>query len=233
MKLSTKEKMAAAILGIAFVAYNVTLFTLCGFAGHTAVFWMSWGFMLAAFAAMTASCVILGQQGMFLRDWLFGFPIVKHSTVYIIAELLASCAFIFLEDVVRWNWAFGGQFLLLCIYGVCAVSCFLAKETIHEVRANVREKTQFMKLLGADAETLAEKCADLETGKMCRALAEAIRYSDPMSSEALLALEQDIARTVAACGGAVEEADFAAARELCAKAMQQLSERNRKCKALK
>lgn len=133
MKLSKKEKMVAAILGITFIAYNVTLFVLCGFAGHASVFWISWAFMLISFAAMTVSGVILGQRGLFLRDWLFGFPIIKHSTAYITAELLVSSIFIIFEEAIRWNWAFGLQFLLLCIYGVCAVSCFLSKEIIDDI----------------------------------------------------------------------------------------------------
>lgn len=231
--MSKKGKMIAAILAIVFIAYNVTLFAVCGFTGHTTVFWMSWVFMLVAFAAMTASGVILGRRGLFLRDWLFGFPIIKHSTVYIMAELLVSCIFIILEDSIRPGPAFGLQFLLLCIYGVCAVSCFLSKETIDDVRTRVSDKTRFIKLLSIDAEMLVEKCSDPETKEECRRLAESVRYSDPMSSEALFELEKELALTVSRCDRAIEEKDFAAAKEFCAKAVLQLTERNKKCKALK
>lgn len=231
--MSKKGKMIAAILAIAFIAYNVTLFAVCGFTGHTPVFWMSWVFMLVAFAAMTVSGVILGRRGLFLRDWLFGFPIIKHSTVYIMAELLVSCIFIILEDNIRPGLAFGLQFLLLCIYGICAVSCFLSKEMIDDVHTKVSDKTRFIKLLSIDAEMLVEKCSDPETKEECRRLVEAVRYSDPMSSEALFELEKDLTLTVSQCDRAIEEKDFAAAKELCAKAMLQLAERNKKCKALK
>lgn len=233
MNLSKKGKMLAAILAIAFIAYNVTLFTVCGFTGHTPVFWISWLFMLIAFAAMTVSGVILGKRGLFLRDWLFGFPIVKHSTVYLIAEFFTSGAFILFEKVIRPGLAFGLQFLFLCIYGVCAVSCFLSKEMIDDVHTKVSDKTRFIRLLCTDAEMLVEKCPDPDTKEECRKLAEAIRYSDPMSSEALFELEKELSLTVSRCDSAIEERDFAVARELCAKAMLQLSERNKKCKALK
>ncbi len=225
--------MLAAILAISFVAYNVILFVLCGFTGHTAIFWMSWIFMLVAFAAMAGAGVILGQKGMFLRDWLFGYPIVKHSTVYIIAEFCASTLFIIFEHHIKWGWAFAVQFLFLCIYGVCAISCFLAKETIEDVHNNVSDKTRFIKLLRVDAEMLIEKCGDDETKEECKKLAEAIRYSDPMSNESLFELEKDLALTVSECDKAVSAKDFALAKELCAKAILQLTERNKKCKALK
>lgn len=233
MQFTKKRKMIAAILAIAFVAYQVTLFSLCGFGGHTAIFWMSWCFMLAAFAAMTVSVTILGQRGMFLRDWLFGFPIIKHSTVFLIAELAASIVFMLFEKRVPWGWAFAVQFLMLCIYGICAISCFLTKETINDVHTKVSDKTRFIKLLRADAEMLVEKCSDPETREECRKLAESIRYSDPMSSETLFELEKDLALTVSECDRAVTAKDYAAARELCAKAMLQLTERNKVCKALK
>lgn len=233
MQFTKKGKMIAAILAIAFIAYQVTLFSLCGFGGHTAVFWTSWVFMLAAFAAMTVSVTILGQRGMFLRDWLFGFPIIKHSTVFLIAELTASIVFMLFEKRAPWGWAFAVQFLMLCIYGICAISCFLTKETINDVHTKVSDKTRFIKLLRADAEMLVEKCSDPETREECRKLAESIRYSDPMSSETLFELEKDLALTVSECDRAVAAKDYAAARELCAKAMLQLTERNKVCKALK
>lgn len=233
MQLTKKRKMITAILAITFIAYQVTLFSLCGFGGHTAVFWTSWVFMLAAFAAMTVSIAILGQRGMFLRDWLFGFPIIKHSTVFLTVELAASIAFMLFEKRVLWRWAFAVQFLLLCVYGICAISCFLTKETINDVHTKVSDKTRFLKLLRADAEMLVEKCTDSVTKEECQKLAEAIRYSDPMSSETLQELEGDLARTLSECDRAVTAKDFAAAKELCAKAMLLLAERNKVCKALK
>ncbi len=233
MKLSRKEKMIAAVLGIMIAAYHVILFAVCGFAGHTAVFWISWIFMLLAFAAMVVSCVILEQRGLFLRDWLFGFPIIKHSIVYIIVELLVSCIFIIFEKKVSWNWAFGLQFLMFCLYGVCVVSCFLSKETIGDVHIKVSDKTRFIKLLGVDAQMLVEKCSDTETKRECHKFAEAVRYSDPMSSEALFELEKELALTVSQCDKAIEANDFVTAKVLCAKAILQLTERNKKCKALK
>ena len=223
----------ASVLGISFVAYNVILFVICGFAGHTGIFWMSWAFMLVAFAAMAGAGVVLGQKGMLLRDWLFGYPIIKHSTIYIIAEFLASTLFIILEDHIGWGLAFAVQFIFLCAYCICAFSCFLAKDTIENVHNHVSDKTRFIKLLRADAEMLVEKCDDADVKAECRKLAEAIRLSDPMSSEALFELEKDLALTVAECDKAVTAKDYCLAKELCAKAMLQLTERNKKCKALK
>ena len=135
--------------------------------------------------------------------------------------------------MIPFGWAFAVQFLLLCIYGVCAVSCFLAKDTIDEVHNRVSDKTRFLKLLRVDAEMLVEKCSDAELKKQLQALSDAIRFSDPMSNETLFELEKDITLTVSECSKAVENGDFENANELCKKADLLLAERNKKCKALK
>ena len=113
------------------------------------------------------------------------------------------------------------------------VSCFLSKETIGDVHIKVSDKTRFIKLLGVDAQMLVEKCSDTETKRECHKFAEAVRYSDPMSSEALFELEKELALTVSQCDKAIEANDFVTAKDLCAKAILQLTERNKKCKALK
>lgn len=233
MNVTRKSKMTAAILAIAFIAYNLILFVLCGFREHSGVFWMSWVFMLVAFFAMAVAGVLLGQKGMFLRDWLFGYPIIKHSAVYIVAEFCASTLFIVLEHHIKWGLAFAVQFLFLCIYGVCAVSCFLSKETIEEIHTKIEDKTGFWKLLRADAEMLVEKCTDPDMKLHLQQLAEAIRYSDPMSSELLLELEKEISSTVSECDKAVTSGELEKAEELCKKAQLLVKERNKKCKALK
>lgn len=231
--MTDKKKMTAAILAVAFAAYHVTLFALCGFAGHTGVFWTSWIFMLISFAAMAGAGLLLGEKGMFLRDWLFGYPIVKHSTAYVMAEFCASTVFIVFERQVKWGWTFAAQFLLLCIYGICAISCFLAKATIDEVHAKVSGKTAFWKLLREDADVLVQKCPPSALKTQLQQLSEAIRYSDPMSSEALAEWDKEIAEALSDCGKAVSCNDLGQAEELCQKAQLLLTRRNKRCKALK
>lgn len=233
MKLTKKGKMLAAILAIAFVVYNVIFFILCGFTDHGATFWLSWAFMQVAFGAMICVGCILGRQGMFLRDWLFGYPIVKHSTLYLIIEFIVSTVFVVLDDRMPWGWALAAQLLLFAVYLIFAISCFLAKETITEVKTKVSDKTRFIKLLRADAEMLVEKCDDPALKEQCRKFAESVRYSDPMSNEALFELEKELAYTVSQCDSAIVAKEYEQASQLCAKASMLLMERNRKCKALK
>jgi hypothetical protein len=69
--------------------------------------------------------------------------------------------------------------------------------------------------------------------KTLKELAEAIRYSDPMSSPQLAAIENKIEAKAAALGEAVEKTDGDSIKTLCNELQQLFAERNRKCKILK
>lgn len=231
MRKTTKQ---LALIGvILFAMYNLILFALCGFADHKAPFWISYVFVLIAFGAVAFSVVKLGRSTTVLRDWLFGYPIMYHCAIYIALELIASILFMALEEKVGWAVPFVIQLLLLGVYGILVITCFVSKTAISQVHEKVEKKTQYIGLLRADAELLCQKCSDPELKKQCQKLAEAIRFSDPMSNELLSALEQELCATVAECSRALDENNYVLASNLCNKAMLQLSERNMKCKVLK
>ncbi len=134
-KLTSKVKMIALILAIGFVTYNVVLFVICGFADHGASFWISYVFMLFAFAALTTTGYMLKRRTIQPKDWLLGYPVLKHSTIYIVVEFALSILFMALDSVhCPWWVAFASQMVALAIHAVFIISCFLAQETIIDVQ---------------------------------------------------------------------------------------------------
>ena len=224
--------MFLLIEALALVAYNIVLFILCGFE-HNVVFWLSWGFMNFSILCLAAVMLLLGQKGMLMRDWLFGFPIVKTSIIYIVCEFILSTIFIAMEDSLTWEWPFVLQFLLLVFYLVLAISCFLAKQTIEEIKGRAKERTMNMKLLRANAASLAASCDEPALRKELDAFAEAVRYSDPTDCEALHPLEAELARLVFTCKEKIAAGALDEAAALCKEAGRLLDERNQKCKLLK
>ncbi len=233
MKKNNKSKMFALIGIISFITYNFIFFVLTGFTGHSATFWLSWSFMIISFTAMAIVFFVLGKNGMFLRDWFFGYPIIKHTAVYIGLEFILSTLFIIFSNTLGWKLPIAVQFLLLAIYLVFASSCFVAKETIAEVEEKIADKTQYLKLLRVDAEMLVSNCADGTAKKTFADFAENVRNSDPMSHESLFELEKQLSLTISTCNDAILNNDYDLAVELCTKAQRLLTERNKKCMALK
>ncbi len=235
MKCMKNAKTIIAVLAIAFVVYNAVLFALCGFAGHGVAFWLSFGFMMVAFLFPTVGCLILGKRGLSLRDWLFGFPLLKHSAVYLAVEFAVSTLFIVLGYFVevKWGIVFAPQFVILGVYLAFVISCLSAKRTIDELHTKVKDKTTFIRLLKVDADMLVNSSESAEAKKVFGDFAEEVRYSDPMSSESLFEHEKEISLAVAQAGEKLASGDEAAAIALCRKASRLLSERNEKTKALK
>lgn len=231
--MSKKLKQFMAMGAIIFAMYNIIVFAVFGFADHEPTFWISYVFMLIAFCVAALSAVQLGQSGMALRDWLFGYPIVRHCVIYVVVELILSMLFMGFENAMKWVFPFVMQTLLLGAYGILLISCFISKTAITEVHNKVEQKTRYISLLQVDAQMLCAKCNDDELKNKCQKLAEAIRYSDPVSNEALAALEAQLGNTIKACSDAITAGNIGLANELCDQAILQLQERNLKCKALK
>lgn len=233
MKAKKQSPLVIAIGAILLVVYNIVLFIIAGFDGHTSVFWISYVAMMLAAATAAVSFWYFSKSQVILKDLFLGFPILRHTFIYIIAELVISTLFMLLETTVSWELALIVQLLLLAAHVVIILSCFATKGTVENVAEKVKEKTTFVRLLHADAVMLAETCSDPEAKKEFEELAEMIRYSDPMSSSLLESLEEDITREIRDAKMNLSCDDIPAALNSCKRAKFLVKERNLKCKALK
>ncbi len=233
-KLTSKVKMIALILAIAFVSYNVVLFVICGFAGHGASFWISYVFMLIAFAALTGTGYMLKSRDIQPKDWLLGYPVLKHSTIYITVEFIFSILFMAFDSIdAPWWIAFAAQMITLAVHAVFIISCFLAQETIVDVQTKVKDATSFIKLLQVDVEMVAEKATVPAVKEAFLKLAEQVGFSDPMSNDNLFELEKQITLQVSNADSCMTLNDIEGALQCCNRATLLLIERNKKCKVLK
>lgn len=232
-KFSSRATMLLMIGLIGFVAYNVILFAIAGFEDHSGTFWTSYVFMLLAFGATGISGYSAKYQDITLRDWIFGYPVFWHCGLFLILELVASTIFMIFSEDIAWGISFAVQFLLLAVFGVMILSCFISKKTIEEVDTKVRTASAYVKLLQADAEMAAEMASDPAVRNAFRQLAEQARYSDPMSDPMLADLEREISLHLAEAKSYLSNGDNASAGGCCRQASLLLMERNKKCKALK
>ncbi len=224
----------ASILGLVFAGYNVVLFAIAGFADHGAPFWISYVFMLIAFGCLAAAGALLNHRHYIPRDWLFGYPIIKHSTIYIAVELIVSTIFMLLDATGMTGVApFVIQFLILAVHLVFLISCFLAKEIIQDVETKVKDATTYIRLLQVDVEMVASKATDPAVKEAFTKLAEDVRFSDPMSNPNLFELEKLITQQVTNADSCIVLNDNDGALQCCNRASMLLQERNKKCKALK
>ncbi len=234
MKKLTGMKAAALCSGILFVLFNTIAFTLIGFRDHGAAFWLSVVFMNIAVVATILCIFLLKGRTEEPRDWFLGYPFYKHCVLYLIATLVLSVVFMVLDGTaISWRLVFAVHLVVLALFAVLIISCFMAKQTVEEVQAAVKANTNFMKQLRLDAESLAAQAEDEALKAAAQALCEELRYSDPVSSPALAEAEQRLAAKLVDACACLSMKDNAGALAACKSAMLLLRDRNRQCKAMK
>ena len=89
-----------------------------------------------------------------------------------------------------------------------------AIDEIERIESKVKTQTFFIKSLTIDADTLKASAKSEAVKAECRKVYEAIRYSDPMSNDALASVESQITVKFAALSDVVQANDPAAVAEL-------------------
>ena len=218
-------------LAIIFAVYSVIVLAV-PFA-HNTVFWLSYGFAaLAALVQLYSYPRAFDFEGNNVRSKFYGFPLARLTTIYLIAQLVLSFVFILMANYTEVRtWI--PVVLYTLLLGVFAVGFIAAdsmkaeverQDTVHRSRVNT------MRALQSKAVFIAGQCDDAKTKKALDAFAEALRFSDPVSSEALSDIEENLTGLVEELGSAVLDKDYTSANTLCAKASSLLADRNRMCK---
>ncbi|HBF15911.1 MAG TPA: hypothetical protein DDW30_09605 [Clostridiales bacterium] len=231
MSLSRIVIILVAILAvILFAGAQVAVALL---AGLSASFWVSCGFFAVGLCVVIGFSVSAMRRHTALFDVLLRIPLWKHCVAYAIVEFVLAVLFSALGQYVHCAVAAVVQLVALIVYLACAISALIPGKVIGEIRKEVKQKTTSLRLLQVNAQMLADACTDPAAKKEAAALAEAIRFSDPMSHACLEPLEADISSAIRTareeCAAGNTEAVLAA----CRKASSLLSERNMKCKVLK
>lgn len=214
---------AAIVAAVMLVIYHLVAF-LIPFE-RTEIFWISYGFTLAAFAVSFISIYISFVNAPDSRSKFYGFPIARIGAIYGIAQLIVS-----LVVMALGYWIPSWIALLVYAIGLGAaviglVSVDAVVDEIHKQDAQLKKDVSMMRGLQSKVSQMAAQSDDAAI----KALAEEFRYSDPVSSEQIAEAEADLAAVVDELQAAVVDGDASVAL-LCKKASALLAERNRLCK---
>ena len=216
-------------LGICLVLYILVVF-LVPFV-KTPVFWTSFLFTLVAFGLVGASFYIAFLLKPDAKSRFYGFPIARIGAIYGAAQLIACFLFMALGQWIP-TW------LAVLVYaiglGLTAIGLISAEAVVEQIQVqDVQQKKDvtLMRALQSKVSQMAGLCAgDPDLAALVKEFAEEMRYSDPVSSEAIADAEADLSAAVDELHSALVDGDKAAARTLCRKAAVLLAERNRLCK---
>ena len=221
MKKNTVRSVMIGILLL--VVYHVIVFVVPFI--HNGVFWISYGFGWAAFAALGIGAYLgLGRKSD-VKSKFYGFPIVQLAVCYFAVQIVLGFAMMAIPVLPVWI-ATVVYVILLALTAMGMIGADAVVEEIHRQDTKLKKDVTFMRGLQSKVNQMVTQTDVSEVGKF----AEDIRYSDPVSSEALTEIERDLAAAVDELQVAIVDGDRDAIPTLCRKASNILSERNRLCK---
>lgn len=180
--------MTAVIYAIVFAVFNLLVFMI--FNQKNSVFWISYAFMCVAFVVQIAS-VIISFKKPETENIFMGIPVVSLSLYYFFAAMFAGAVFMIFQ-IAPVKLAIIVQTLILAIYAVVAILATLTRDVVQDVNDNLTEKVREIKTLNVDVEVLIPQVEDPALKKALKKLSETVKYSDPMSNDAVAEIEQQI-----------------------------------------
>lgn len=203
-----------------------------GFNKFGGSFWAGYAVITLAFLGQLA-CAYKAFRAENAKKFFYNLPLITVSYTGLILTLVLGGLCMAIPDVPNWLGAIV-EAVVLAFTALAVIKASAAADIVESVDKKVAEKTAFLRKATADAEVILASAKNAEVKAECKKVYEALRYSDPMSNEALSVTEAKITvkldelKTAAAAADDAEKAKTAA-EEL----MLLIKERNAKCKALK
>lgn len=222
-------KFYAVSWALLFAIFNVLAFAV-GFKNN-ASFWTAY---IASAIAMLLQlvCAKISFKTEKLDRLFLNIPVISITFTGMVAAMIigAVCMVIPSVPVVA---IIVIEYLILAFTGISVLKANAAAEIVNEVGEKVKEKTQFIKLTTVDAQNLMNSAKSESVKSACKKVYEALRYSDPMSSGALVREEAEIADKMAELSSAVVSDNADSAESISNEITALVKARNNKCKALK
>lgn len=169
-----------------------------------------------------------------IKSRVYGFPIFKVGCLYTVIQLIVGWAFTLISFIVEIPLfvpiVISGIVLLAALLGVVGTGA--CREVIEAQETQTEKSIERMKNFRLAIRTITENCSNEELKKHLEKLNDDFRYSDPVTSEKLTNIENQLQQEINVLGMLTNESS-----ELALKKVEEISEllktRNLKCKELK
>lgn len=222
------------IWAIFFVVFNVICFVTPGEAAGMnkfgGAFWAGYVFISLAFIGQLV-CVWFAFKADSLQKLFYNLPLIRISYTGLVAMLVVGAVVMAVPNLPNWVGIIV-CLLILAFHAIAVIQASAASDVIESVDKKIKTQTFFIKSLTVDAESLMARAKDDTAKAACKRVYEAVRYSDPMSSDALAGAESQITLKFAEFSGAVQSGSNDISK-LADELTILLNDRNKKCKLLK
>ncbi len=177
-------------------------------------------------------CAYLALKEEEKKNRFYTLPLITISYTGLIVMLAAGAAVMMIPDLPNWI----GILVCCLVLGFTAVSVIkaaAAADLAERTEENVSAKTLFIKTLSADAEQLLSSVRAADIKEDAKRVYEAVRYSDPVSYDALAGIESEITRKFANFSDAAAKNRSDEAKQAADDLIILIGNRNQKCRVFK
>lgn len=228
-------KYYAISWAIALIVFNVITFTVTaetvGFGAVTASFWIGYAFITIAFIG-NLICSLLFFKEENKNKVFLNLPIITISYSALCVSLIVGAVAMAVPSIPYWVGIIV-DVLVLAFYAIAILKASAAADIVSDIDKKIKTQTFFIKSLTVDAETLMARAKSDEIKAEAKKVYEAIRYSDPISNEALAGIETKIQNEFNSFDNAVILDDTDLVKSISEELINLINERNKKCKLLK
>lgn len=222
------------VWGILLALFNVIAFVSVGWIGYekyTSSFWIGYVLITVMFV-----CQLISSHMAFKADnakkLFYNISLIRTSYIGLIVSFIVGGLCMLLSALPYWV----GVIVCAIVLAANVLSVVKATAAIGEVERvdeKIKIQTFFIKALTVDADTLMASAKSEVVKAECRKVYEAIRYSDPMSHDALSTVESQIKIKFDELLEAVKVDNAEKVAVIADELVILIGDRNKKCKLLK
>jgi hypothetical protein len=224
MRKQKNLAMLALVCAIIGAVYNFLVFIIFG--ERSAVFWISYSFTMLAFCIQVGS-MFMAFKNTSVETIFFGMPLASFSIFYLVSQVVVSFIFMIFQQVGT-TIPLVIFVLMLATFLVIAIIAIMARETVQAIDSNIKQKIVTHKALNVDVDMLLAGCSNPELKSKLRKLSETIKYSDPMTNDAVKDVEERIEQKVSELRILCENDQIDDAIKACSSLELLFVERNKK-----
>jgi hypothetical protein len=214
--------------------FNVIAFVSVGWTGqekYTPSFWIGYVLITVMFIGQLV-CAYIAFKADSAQKLFYNISLIRTSYAGLIVSFIVGGLCMLISPLPYWVGVIVCA-IVLTANAISVVKATAAIDEIERVDAKVKTQTFFIKSLTVDADTLMAQAKSEAVKAECRKVYEAIRYSDPMSNDALASVEDEITAKFTELAEAVKADDAESVAKIANDVVVLVGDRNKKCRLLK
>ena len=222
------------IWAVLLVLFNGISFVSPGWTGlekYTSSFWIGYVCIMLAFIGQII-CAYFALKESDIKKTFYNISLITTSYTGLILSFVFGGLCMLISPLPYWV----GIILCAVILAfniITVIKAAAAIDIVSGVDEKIKTKTFFIKSLTVDAESLIARAKSEPVRTACKKVYEAVRYSDPMSNDALASVESEITIAFSRLTDAVAADDPNGTNTVAEELIILLGDRNKKCKLLK